>query len=278
MHRVSLALVFSLLVNGRGVAGQPPPSFAGRWYVWNFTQGDVYAPGRVLFASLRNPNVGLPVWDVASEEVIGLIAETAKADPLLQQPEGPLRYWLFLNEPDLVGQGDWRDDAWMAGYWYARAYHAVKDNDPYNKARVGGPNLFDIRGEHIWLADFMRALAWFDAKLDVYALHDWWGRYEDYFVDPSIQTWRGVDEHIAWARSVGIITDDMHIWITETGTLHAWDQAESLQAFWALMRWEGRDQIDEMFWFHCPGWPSGGLLWDKAGQVTAVGRLWFSYQ
>jgi hypothetical protein len=279
VYRILMPLVFSLFVGAHGVAGPVPPSYQGQWYVWNCSAGDVYAPGRILMHMLENPETSTSPWNAASEEAIMQIAEVAKNDPLLKDPTGPLRYWLFFNEPDLTKPGDWRDDPQRAGYWYARAYHAVKQYDPYHRTRIGGPNLFDARGDGTigWLSDFLGFARFMRADIEVYGVRDWWGRYEDYEQDDMLFTWLGLREHLREIKRANLLTPGTPIWVTETGSLYWDDPATAIWFLGVLLANPIHDRVDKWFWFSDPEWgPQGGRLWDDDWQLTELGRLWLS--
>ena len=278
MHMPIFVPLVALLVSlsTRGVAGPAPASFGGYWYRWDITYGNLYDPHRILMHKLENPATS-PFRDAANDANLRAIERVARNDPMLQKKNlfGQKRYWMFLNEPDLAEwSGGWGSDWRGAAKWYAAAYKAVKQNDPYNQSVIIGPNLYAAHdGYELWLEYFYEEIKKQGADIEIYGVHDWIGRYEDFFTDQRL-TYAQLERHIAFARSIGITVP---VWVTETGHLDPPTQQDVFDVIHAIRAWEVKGLVDQWLWFavNDEWWQQKTRLWDDRWQLTPVGEAWF---
>lgn len=145
----------------------------------------------------------------------------------------PGRYWLIFNEPDLQEQ-DGVSDAYLAARgeqrfaYYARRYHeyrtALRAADP--TAKLVGPNLFNLDERFdVWLDAFRaayRAHYGEEPVFDVWSFHIYaldWQRHPMLDRAYALRTIERFRTYVA-----GLPGGPGRIWLTEFGTLWAWDQ------------------------------------------------------
>lgn len=260
------------------------------WYSWNSNGISTAPPERVCLDKLVN--------GVVTGDYLEALAEKARLDEV----DG--RVWLLFNEPDIHGESEYMGDPLTAARWYHKAYWALKDARP--DVIVGGPNHYmtghdlwptpedpmptDPYG--VWVREFIQHLhrrnlnTGRHAKLEIIAMHDYWGRYHDRALE--VVDWKRLEDHIAWwrikAANNTCIEADAPVWITETGILWIMPEQDDTSEFMAaLLAWLGEKAealgIERCYWFvsYDSGWwanVSNTCLYNPEGELTAIGEQW----
>jgi hypothetical protein len=145
----------------------------------------------------------------------------------------PGRYWLVFNEPDLLEQ-DGVSDAFLAARgeerfaYYARRYHeyrtALRAADP--TAKLVGPNLFNLDERFdVWLDAFRAAYRGRygeEPTFDVWGFHIYALDWQRHPMLDRAYALRTIERFRAYVAALP--GRPGRIWLTEFGTLWAWDQ------------------------------------------------------
>ena len=279
------------------VAGSPGDGYAGPWYNWNAHGPDVdgvmnltssgWDEQRAILHKLASDTTGAPAYEQATDAEFAWIETRARVDANRE------RVWLAFNEPDLL---DWAESGYrshpeQAAQVYARFWRAVKGGCP--TCRVGAPNIYFASDESDWPARFLAALEPTGAQIDVWCVHDYFGRYNRTLIDYGDRyeydltlDYRGLSAHLtqldtwraAWPE---LFAEDLEIWVTETGILNSDDDPFALMD--AIARWPERWRIVRWYWFvsYDPDWEKSApqtLLWTASGSITPTGKAWLGGQ
>jgi len=269
-----------------GVAGAPPEGqWKGPWYTWHAHDGATWNdPQRAILHKLASERTGQPDRISATDGEFRWIEQTAREDWVRD------RVWLAFNKPDM---SNWVESGYqsrpdLAAQAYFRFWKAVKAGCP--TCRVGGPNLYFASPASDWARDFVAYVAETGAVIEIWAIHDWFGRHDmtryDWGYDLTV-TYEPFVAHLdqlaEWrAEFPGVFADDLEVWVTETGgPLWAETQAEAEETLRAIQQPGVWGRVDRWYWFisddvnvadYCPA----TMLWTLDGELTQTGRRWLS--